>query len=284
MAEEQVVEKQEESVVETPKLSEVEELAFKEGWRPKEEFDGDDRNTGKEWIPADEFLRRKPLFARIDDLKAENYHTRKELQEVKQGLRQLADHHRKVRETEYKRAVDDLKAAKRDAIEDQNGAAVVKIDEQLDEIKQEHQEFEQQIKVEQKQQQTAPSPEFLTWAQKNPWYQTDQDMHTDADAIAVAFVQKAAARGQAQTLTHEQVYNHVTEKIRKLYPEKFEGTKPMTTKPSPVDSGRSGTAPVKKETFQLTEEQEAMCRTFIRQGAIKDRQHYIDELKKVEGK
>ena len=73
-------------VVEEVQLSDSESQAYKEGWRPEEEFTGDKAK----WIPADEFMRRKPLFEKIDSLKSDSYHTRKELQEVKKTLTTLA--------------------------------------------------------------------------------------------------------------------------------------------------------------------------------------------------
>ena len=46
----------------TPELTEVEKTAYEEGWRPKEEFSGETER----WVPAKEFMDRKPLFQKID--------------------------------------------------------------------------------------------------------------------------------------------------------------------------------------------------------------------------
>ena len=252
-----------------PELTEIEQEASKEGWRPKDQWTGNE----VEWIPADEFMRRKPLFGKISELKSENYHTRKELQEVKQTLRALSEHHKKVRETEYERALTTLQLQRRDAMDERDHDTVIRIEEQIDTLKDEKKEFEQQLKQE-SQQQAQPTPEYLTWVKENDWYLQDQEMHADADAIAVAYLQRNKAAAP------ETLYKHVSEKIRRMYPEKFEAHR---GRPDPVESGNSGVRPSKTERFKLTDEQEQAARNFEKQG-IMTRAEYIAELKKLEEK
>ena len=45
-----------------PELSPIEQKALEMGWRPKEEFEGEEAD----FIDATEFVRRKPLFEKID--------------------------------------------------------------------------------------------------------------------------------------------------------------------------------------------------------------------------
>ena len=255
---------------EVVELNEIEQQAYKEGWRPKEEFEGDETT----WVPADEFMRRKPLFNKISDLKSENYQTRKEVEALRKTLNQLNEHHKKVRETEYNRALQQLQAARKEAIEDRDADAIIQLEERIDEVKQEKREFEQQVKEEFKQTVTAPSPEYVEWVKENGWYLNDQEMHDDADGFAFAYL------ARHKDATPQQVYSHVTEKIKKAYPEKFEGT-PKVTKPSPVDSGRHN-APVKKTAkYELSPMEEEIARNFESRG-IMTRAEYIEELKKLD--
>ena len=48
---------------EAPELSPIEQKAIQMGWRPKEQFEGDE----EEFIDAKEFVRRQPLFDRIEN-------------------------------------------------------------------------------------------------------------------------------------------------------------------------------------------------------------------------
>ena len=59
-----------------------EEQAREQGWRPKEEFDGDE----SKWRPAKEFVERGELFGKIDSLG-------KELKDTKKALKMLQEHH-----------------------------------------------------------------------------------------------------------------------------------------------------------------------------------------------
>ena len=60
-AEPQVVETQQVEQQSTPQVDPYEEAARKEGWRPKEEFEGDP----EKWRPAKEFVERGELFGKI---------------------------------------------------------------------------------------------------------------------------------------------------------------------------------------------------------------------------
>jgi len=86
-------------------LSRIQEEAINQGWVPKEEFAGEE----DEFIDAAEFVRRGELFRKIESQS-------KEMKELRKALNGLAGHNAKIREVEYKRAVDDLKAQKKTAL------------------------------------------------------------------------------------------------------------------------------------------------------------------------
>ena len=65
------------------------ERALELGWRPQEEWTGPE----EEFIDAKEFVRRQPLFEKIE---AQS----REIRAVKQGLDALKTHHAKVKEVE----------------------------------------------------------------------------------------------------------------------------------------------------------------------------------------
>ena len=99
---------------EQPQFSPVQEQALAQGWVPKEEYKGDP----EKWVEAAEFLRRGELFAKIE-------HQNRELKDVKRALQEITKLHSQVREIEYKRALDTLKAQKKTALEEGDADAVI---------------------------------------------------------------------------------------------------------------------------------------------------------------
>ena len=80
-----------------PQVDSYEQQAREQGWRPKEEYEGDP----EKWRPAKEFVERGELFGKIDTLG-------KELKETKKALKMLQEHNEKIKESEFKRAVEEL--------------------------------------------------------------------------------------------------------------------------------------------------------------------------------
>ena len=76
----------------TPEVDSYELQAREQGWKPKEEYEGDP----EKWRPAKEFVERGELFGKIDTMG-------KELKETRKALKMLQEHHSKVKETEFKR-------------------------------------------------------------------------------------------------------------------------------------------------------------------------------------
>ena len=261
-----------EEVKEEVQLSDTENQAYKEGWRPEDEFTGDK----VKWIPADEFMRRKPLFEKIDSLKSETYHTRKELQDVKKTLTTLAEHHKKVRQTEYQNALVELKAERRIALEERDGAAIERVEDRMDELKQEKQEFDRQVQAEQKQVTVNPSPEFVGWVKDNSWYHTNKEMHDFADSIGATYLKNNPH------VTPDDVFSHVTKQTKKAYPDEFSPEQKSSRKPSPVDSGDSESRPSshKKDDYKMSAEETEVARRF-EQAGIMSQKEYAAELKKI---
>ena len=76
---------QEQAAPETPELSPIEQKAISMGWRPKDQFEGDE----EEFIDAKEFVRRQPLFDRIEN-------QNKQLKNVTKALEALKVHYTRV--------------------------------------------------------------------------------------------------------------------------------------------------------------------------------------------
>ena len=241
--------------------SAIELKAMEMGWRPKEEFNGDE----DDFIDAKEFVRRKPLFDKIE-------HQSKELKEVRKILESLQDHHTKVKETEFKRAYEYLKGQKKEALESGDTDRVVEIDEQLVDMKAARAAAETAERLPKAAQ---PHPDFVSWVDKNSWYAQDREMRAVADAIGVQYAE------DHPELAPLEVLKHVTTKIKEKYPTKF--SNPNRTKPAAVDGGSASAKPTKaSDNFQLTEEEERGMRQFVRSGRL-PKEQYIADIKAMRG-
>lgn len=231
----------------TPEVNPIEAEAIELGWQPKEEFEADPKNQGKRWRSAEDFMDRKPLFDKIESQS-------RELKEVKRALQHLGQQSSKVEELAYKRALEELKAEKVRALEEDNHEKVVEIDESIQELKT---------------QRTTPkpatqlNPEFEKWVSDNKWYANDTEMRAVADGIGMSLARQGG-------LTPDEIMTKVTEKIKEIYPAKFGRT---TRVPPNPDSGGSrkttgnGAAGVES---MMTPMEKRIMDTIINTGMSKD--------------
>ena len=246
------------AVVEDTQPDSYEERAREQGWRPKEEWDGEE----DKWRPAKEFVERGELLGKIDTLG-------KDLKETRKALRMLQEHHTKVRETEYKRAVDELKALQKQHLEAGNSDGYLETTELLTDLKAEQKAREVVDSSVPKQ----PDPRFLSWVDQNKWYAQDQQMREYADAIGMGYAQKHPE------IDPEDVLKFVASEVKERFKDKFKN--PNRNKPSTVE-GTGSTAPAKTAKFSLTDEEERVMKTFVRTGAM-TKEAFIEEVKRMRG-
>lgn len=239
----------------------IEDRAREQGWRPKEEFDGD----ASKWVSAETFVAKGELIDRIEQLG-------KKLKDSDKTIAMLKEHHSKVKDAEFKRAVEFLKQQKKQAYESGDVDKIIELDDKIAEVRDTQKAQKQQEQVDE----TPEShPAFQSWASENKWYETDSEMRADADAFGEAY-----ARNN-QDKTPLEVLEYVTKKIKKAYPEKF--VNPNRNKPTGVESG-SGTRQASSGSggFSLTEEEAKVMNTFIRNGVM-TKEDYIKEVKRMRG-
>jgi len=240
-----------------PEISPVEQQAIESGWVPKEEFQGEEHK----WVPADEFLRRGELFRKIETQS-------KELKDVKKALAEMKNLHSKVREVEYQRALDSLKAQKKAALENGDADAVIAAEESIDVVK------EEQRKLAQEPQQDTTGdqhPEFVEWTEKNSWYTNNRPMRAFADALGADMARSG--------LSPQQVLKKVEEEVRKEFPNKFKNAN--QSRSSSVEGSTKGNASA-GNSFQLSAEERRIMHTFVRTGVMTE-DAYIKELRRVKG-
>lgn len=234
-----------------------EDEARAQGWRPKEEWDGDER----QWRPAKEFVERGELFNKIGDLKNEN-------KQIKQALQALTEHHQKVKESEFQHALTYLKEQKKKALEDGDADRLLQVDDAIEEVRLKAREEKQEVKA---QAASGPTPTFVSWVQANAWYVSDQEMRTFADDVGVGYHNRNPDKSETE------VYEYVQKRVKQAFPDKFRG---QGTKTPQVEGASRGVRPPPKDSFQLTEDEERVMKTFVRSGVM-TKEQYISDLKRV---
>lgn len=242
----------------TAQPSPVEQKAMDAGWVPQDQWDGDP----DAWRPAKEFLDRGELFKKIEDQK-------RTMQDMKKALEELKTHHSKVRETEYARALQVLKAQKKTALEEGDADAVIKLDDQIDLVK------DEQRRLQSAPQTAGPSgevnPVFASWVEKNSWYDNNQPMRAYADALG----RDLAMKGMSPV----DVLKEVEKQVKAEFSNKF--TNPNRNKPGAVE-GSSGNSGKGGESFAMSDDERRVMQRFVRTGVMTEKE-YIAELKRVKG-
>lgn len=242
--------------VEAPALTPIQEKALEQGWKPKDQFEGEE----DEFIEAAEFVRRGELFGKIENQS-------RELKMVRQALDALKTHHGKVAENEYNRALKALTEQRKQARQDGEFEKADQIDEQIDQVKSEKAEVQAAIPQVQE-----LNPQFVQWTEKNTWYNSNKAMRAAADAIGIAHARAGASP--------EEVLKLVEKEIRTEFPHKF--TNPSRDRPNAVESSSRSGSSVQRSTAALDEGEREVMRKIVRSGVMTEAE-YMAELKKVKG-
>jgi hypothetical protein len=275
MSEEAVIQGEPEGTSLSPVVQEeqIEAKARQKGWKPLEEYKG----SPEDWVSAKEYVGRQKLYDRIDELKGE---VGRQTSKFQRDLNTISAHFEKQREADYVKAKqaakEELRLARREGDTEALEAAETKLD-QLEEDRQKQVQAAAVAAAASRQQQAqGPTPEFTKWQEENGWFQSNREMQQEAIAIGTGY---AALH---PTLPQNKVLEHVSNRIKKLYPEEFEGEtqRPSTKRsgPSTVESGDGGrnTVSTKKAGKGLTvadldAEQREVMRVLIKRGALKSR-------------
>lgn len=237
---------------ETPEIPEIEVQAREMGWKPKEEYEGD---PGK-WVSAEIYVARAPLYEELE-------RRGKEIKRFRQDIDVIKQQYAKMEESAYRRALEDLKQERKQALINEDVQKVLELDDKIEELRE---------------QKPAPAATNIAeiqrlteeWMQSNDWYEKDPDLREYADGVGHAL----AGKGYDPATVLEQV----SAKVRKMFPEKFQ-KKPTVPK---VENVPSGNKPKPADKFELSEDERKTMRAFVRSGILTEEQ-FIEDLKKVRG-
>ena len=243
----------------------VQQKAIDAGWRPRAEFEGAD----DEFIDAGEFVRRGELFDKIEQ-------RRKEISELRKTVRVMQEHHGKVREAEFKRALDLLKKQKVEALKDNEPERVVDLDTQIDEVKDQlaltkADAAREVIKDE-------PDPRFLSWVDKNKWYAQNTELKEFADSVGIAYTKAHPG------ISPVDVLKYVETRVKTAYPDKFKN--PNRERASAVEGGDGNRTASRKasqtDDYEMTAEEEKVFATLKRADPkFWTKERYVADLKAI---
>jgi len=253
------------------KVSEVEQIALDLGWRPEDQYRGDKQ----EWVDARTFILNSRAIQ--DNMRGENKSLKKKVDQLIEGFQELKRHSEKLREADIKKLRGELKTQKRVAVVEGDLERVEAIEKEMDEI--------EDVKGKPNSNISDEDNELLqAWYTANPWYGTNKEMAKYADSRVENY--SGAPLDRMLKKIRKDVVDMFEDEFEEDAPhEKQAQTNIMTPNPksraATVESGevRPETSGRKKFTVKdLTQEQRDFCRTFVKAGAVKSTQDYIDQL------
>lgn len=241
----------ENAIVEEKSESDLEQEARAKGWRP----DGPKS--------AEEFLRAEPLYEEIKS-------SHKEIRELKAAIKAMKDLLTKQEQKAYEKALNDIRAAKVQAIEMGNVAEVDKLDNEIKRINDDLHHVQQQQN----------SPKVQDFLDRNAsWLQEQSEEAADMRLLAQAKHAALSSQGKSD----EDIVDVLEATLRKAFPSRFEVQKPNLTPRVEAQAVEAKAAKSKKGSYTLADlnsEQKEICRYLTRSGTMTQEQ-YINELVKL---
>jgi len=247
--------------VEQPQVSEIEQRALDMGWKPREEFEGSD----DDFIDAKEFVRRKPLFDKIESQS-------KEVKNLRKAFESLSQHYTKVNEAAYQRAYNELKIARRQARADGDFDREDAIEDEMKRVETQAAQLKQLNK---ESTQASEPPQLVEWKSKNKWYGSDEDLTAYADSIGT----KLNREGMAP----DDVLVEVEKRVKANFPHKFKNPRKESAPHVEQSGGRASRA----ESFEMTDLEKKIMNDITRQinpktgKPVITKEQYIADLKAV---
>lgn len=234
------------------------------GWRPKEEFTGSEHD----WKGPGAFIKDAELFASLRKQAKEIESLQTTLQDVKVFMS-------KSEEVGYQKAIADVKARRKEALDTFDVEALEQADNEYIELQQELINRAPTATVE-TQNKSQDELEFET--RHKDWYNDNTPSNASMKREAILLSSHLAAT--QPELTAQEHIKVLETKIRKLYPEKFKNTN--RTAPSPVDTGgKSVTANTDEvDVGTISPQMLDTAKRFVKQGVFKSVSEYLTYAKK----
>ena len=249
----------------TPNLTEVEEKATGQGWKPENDWDGDEG----EWVDAKQFVFRGELMDRIKTQTKKLSKQESEITTLKSGFKQYQDHADKMAKADYESQLDKLKELKKEALKEDDYDTVVDVDEKLATIKAEQ---AAQKKEPVKEETQTLDPKVEAWIADHDWYRNDDLMRGAADAAA------ASVRAENPQWPVEDVLAEVAERVDVKFNKPSKRRASNTVTETGARRKQTSSKKGKYGKSDLNEEQLKVGRTFVNAGALKSLDEYAQQL------
>jgi len=240
-------------------LPSEEEKAMQSGWVPQDQWKGDPNL----WRPAKEFNERGELLAHIKKLN-------KESADMKRAIAALGEINRKTAEIERQKAMDEIKAMRKEAFRNQDIDTADELTEKLEELKNMDVDA---IVEEQKPQQ--PNEVFLAWAENNSWYLENKVLQGAANAIG----DELFATDERAKIDQRYLLAEIEKRIKQEFPAKFNTARSKVADAN-QDKSRSGSP---SRSSKLSEEEANVGRMLVKCGAFATLDDYAKSLSVTRG-
>lgn len=239
-----------------------EALAKKEGWRSKEEL-GDDFDAAR-YVGAEEFLKRKPLFETIKQQS-------KAIKRLEKTVDSVVSFSQKNAELAAKKAIADLNAQKKEAIEKGDVDSVTEIDKNIED----HKKVVDDAKIAAS---TIPA-EITEWATKNPWFDTELEMQDFATAYCASY------KKRNPTEDINKVLEETEKAVKRAFPDskyfKSRRSDPPAVETHKDDAGDTGGNNKKYTMSRLTEEQKLTYNAYVKKSKMMTHDAYFQKLEEI---
>ncbi len=226
---------------------EVEAEARKMGWTPKEEFRGDP----EKWRDASEFLDRGRTMLPIMRKQVERQD--RQIADLQKTITDLVEFNSKADKRAFDKALKELKEKQVEAVKTGDADAFVKVDEEIADLHKEAKDRPVVTKTD-----PGEDPEYLEWAGRNKWVETDKEAGAYATKYAEYLREKGDKRVGAAFL------DDVAKAVKKEFPEKF--TNPRRSAPGPVEGASSSAKRGGQGYADMPAEARAACDRMVRNG------------------
>lgn len=242
-----------------PERPAIEARAMEMGWRPKEDFQGDE----DDFIDAKEFVRRQPLFEKIESQS-------KQIKAVTKALESFKTHYTRVEQAAVEKAILQLKHQRKEALSDGDGDRFELLDDEIKKAEAKVVEIEQ-VKQAPLVEEEVTHPEWKAFNARNPWYNSTGYMRKYADEVGVSLAQTG--------MSPSEVLKEVEKAVRKEFPTKF--VNPNKEHAPEVGASRGISNPRKGgDENKLSDSQRKIMNDLVRQGVL-TKEEYIADLRSI---
>lgn len=256
---EELLNQVEQTKVEAPEPTEHEKRAMEKGWVPKDQWSGDPDT----WRPAKDYLDRGELIGKI---MAQG----RQLEELRQAVTFLSEKEKKQFVAGYERAIEETKAQRNAFLREGEVLEAAELDDKLDMLKEQAREAKQAIRSQAAP--PGPSQTFISWAERNTWYNGRDHVSKFADDKGDEF------KRANPSSTESEMLEYVEREVKKEYAHKF-GTKAA---PNPDGDGRNPRGTSGKNSMSgieasLTDLERTIMRTVLKTTPGMTKEQYLKD-------